>query len=635
MGNKMIHTYIITSVMIVILGGVYVSYVRYFKAGSLPSTLSAMTAVLGIIYSSVLIPGIVNLMHVWIVYALCAIVSLSSMYLLRRYQSAALPDTPSVNNIISAYDLLIIAVLLSPFLSSLRTGIIEHIANPALPLSYDVRFYHLPSVIDYWQEHSLWVLRGLYSSYSYAYELLAVFMSIPYGQHWGVVIFHYTVVAYLVIALSSLIKILYKDLPGSSAVWIYVVALTIYSMHLIVPISFQQIGKNDLFQGACIAGSMAYLLLIVEQDAHTSAVRSRNLWLLLALSYGLALGTKPTAILYGPIYAVIIILAQRRKSDVSHTGAKGVLLAAVSIVTIFGGFWLLRNLVAYGSLSPVELGWQKTIYANFDNPRLWEFERQVAKLIAISLAPLPYYIIRKLSGHRNTDIRHDRILLIIHLASMAAFIITPHVVFTSGPNKAGWNLRLNMPMVIIAGVYYSAFLVKMHHVISSQLSPRRIAVFALLLGLFLTYGIHRIWGHKNMSYSGDEKPCSAVYTFIQNRYTDRIIYTVGLFPYDLYGKSWSNKVLSGGSIDSLYPPVVGVDRIARAVRSHVPDVIAIGVDPLYSLSINKPETVIAWMERQNHLFQKVYSDEYSDVFILSESIKDSIRENNAPMRLNP
>ena len=105
--------------------------------------------------------------------------------------------------------------------------------EPNAILGWDIVSYHLPAWIEFYQNHSLWSTLGPYQSYSFAFELIGMFLSQGFHAHWGLLIAHLVTLALLVGSISLVCKGIAQSNSGYSLghlISIVVFALGIWSL---------------------------------------------------------------------------------------------------------------------------------------------------------------------------------------------------------------------------------------------------------------------------------------------------------------------------------------------------------------------------------------------------------------------
>ena len=178
------------------------------------------------------------------------------------------------------------------------------------------------------------------------------------------------------------------------------------------------VGKNDIFQAACVLAM--FELLVHAADDVAGAFRLRVF--LASASLALATVTKPTRFAYAPIFVGLCF--RRLRSRGGPVGAPALHSAVIMLVTLLvGSFFYVRNLAVFGSIVNPEILMESvhtSIVDNLKNPRLYTVGVDAVIVLFAACAPLLLYALR---------LRHSAesvfALLTFHVTGLTAFLVTP------------------------------------------------------------------------------------------------------------------------------------------------------------------------------------------------------------------
>jgi hypothetical protein len=448
-------------------------------------------------------------------------------------------------------------------------------------------------------------MEGRYQSYSFGFELIANFFSPLFFAHWNLGVANLFAVMLMLLSICASSTALKRSFPESGNVSVSCAVLAIGLWSWFCGGSIADVGKNDVFMAGCLVSSLAFLLhaSILPHDAKRS---SGAAILMLSVSLGLALATKPTALAFVPFFAVSASLL----ADGS-TGRSGALrtLAFVGIMTAaLGGFWMFRNLVVLGSLSGVSGAWELSMVANFKNPALYEFKRESFLFLIGVAAIIPSIYLLYMCRLRQHPIRPVMFLVMFHVVACLAFVITPHAIFHATLSVSTWKLRLGMPLFVSAALIYSlALSVFAHTIVRAWTSSLKFPAFAAVFAIITAFPI--VMEHRRYDgLAGYEEfkglPRTDVYRWVRALEAPQRIYSAGLKPYGLYGKRWNNRVRYDGHSG------ISVQHLEAVIKEFKPDFIFISVDPdEWIESAEKPATIMDWFLQHSVFFEEVFCDE--------------------------
>ena len=502
-------------------------------------------------------------------------------------------------------------------------------------LPWDAVSYHLPALVDFIQQRSLWSLNVPYQSYSFGYELIAGFPSFFFQDHWGFALANTFSIAFLLLSLFWVIRAILKPVAQSSATSLvlscFLLSTGIWAW--LFSASMRAVGKNDIF--ACASLLMAFGLLLEYATPRTAPLRPRlGLLALASLSLGLGIATKPTVLAYIPLFALIVW------ASVFHTGpsslhnfasALGGFKKALCFVLgslLVGGFWYVKNLIAYGKLYDPKLAdtFGQSLIANLKNPDLYNPEGGYIILFFASCIScfLPLVMLRG-TGKSGGRLHPLLLLLLFQLNSLVAFSVTPWAIFHF---EKTWDLRLGMPFFTLSAI--SASLAIVCFCKSPYGQRKRLLAFGIVACAAIMSVVMPIW-RNNRSVRGlpgyeDVKhfPKTNAYSWVQGLKKPVRIYAAGLRPYGLYGRNWQNRVFFDLHSSQLKDDLASRERIVAVIKLFRPDLIAISVDPHEGSGSEKP-SIIDWLKSQR-FFHEVYNDDTVSIFEIEGGWQEWLQE---------
>jgi len=580
----------------------------------LPPVLTSCIVSSGLVYLSFLIPGALGILYMPVIYSTFIALALLVLLLLHRFKPCEFLAQIEVSvTSFFEYILILIGLLAAhPLLRQINISWPWALRHPNENLGWDTVSYHLPGLIEFLQKHSLWSLDGPYQSYSYCFEILGNYFSMPFHTHWGLILADCFAVFLLIISVGIIARTLICKFPlHRGAGWLSCCVLTVGIWVNVHSDSIGDIGKNDVFMAACLMAALAFLLEFTN-DESGSTPRRVSLLLLIGTSAGLALATKPSALAFVPFFAFAVCLeALMRKKGLSNAFlAAGAILGLSGLL---GGFWLVRNLVVYGQLSAVQSGWDSSLFSNLCNPALYEMKTGSRRFLLGLLATIPAFFFVVIAWRKKQKILPFIFLLFFHITACVAYAMTPHAIFHGDLNSSVWKLRLGMPLFVSAAIIISLSAVYGCALFTSWrgwLKSVALSTAVLCVVLALQY-----YWQKNPSVglSGYEVVHglseTEVYKWVQKQHAPMRIYSAGLRPYGLVGRNWDNALFYDLHSTESEPLNKGITRIVAVVQRFKPDLILISVDPHTNQgSVKKPE-VIDWIKEHPDYFEEVFCDD--------------------------
>lgn len=606
-----IATSVVFAAICAVILAVWIRVFRLARLMAMPSALSACIAVAALLYVSWLLPGAVGVMYTPVVYGV--FVMLSVVFLAGRPKLQGTGVCDSCARFVYEFRLtgvdlgmLFSALLFSrELITYARYRWLASIIDPGWYLAWDAVSYHIPGFVEFWQNHSLWSMEGRYQSYSFGFELIANFFSPLFFAHWNLGIANLFAVMLMLLSISASSSALKRSFPDSGNISVSCGVLAIGLWSWFCGGSIADVGKNDVFMSGCLVSSLAFLLQasILPHDAKRS---SGVAILMLSVSLGLALATKPTALAFVPFFAVSASLLAG-----GSTGRSGALrtMAFVGIMAAaLGGFWMFRNLVVLGSLSGVSGAWELSMAANFKNPALYELKRESLLFLIGIAAIIPGMLLLYMCKARRTPVRPVLFLVLFHVVACLAFVITPHSIFHATLAETTWKLRLGMPLFVSASLIYSiALSVFAHEIVRAWTSKLNILALAVVFAIIMVLPI--VMEHRRYDgLAGYEEfkglPRTDVYRWVRALEAPQRIYSAGLKPYGLYGKRWNNRVRYNGHSR------ISVQHLEAEIKAFKPDLIFISVDPdEWIESDEKPGALLDWFRQHSVFFEEVFCDQ--------------------------
>ena len=229
-------------------------------------------------------------------------------------------------------------------------GLAFLLARSAFPVAgTDAMAFHLPTVVRWIQTGSLWEAVELQpelssGAYPHTGNLMYLVAMLPWSSGWTARYVGVPFLALAAVGIYALARALGAARPTS------VLAAAAVCATYAVAGPALDVAMVDVHFLAWFTAGAVFLLRWIGS-------RGRRDLVLAGLGLGLALGTKWYALPYVPVVLLVwsaaLLLAGRARREVGRA------LVGVSVLTVaIGGFWLLRNLVAFGNPlqpSPVRL----------------------------------------------------------------------------------------------------------------------------------------------------------------------------------------------------------------------------------------------------------------------------------------
>lgn len=588
------------------------------------------------LYLPTLLSGVINKLSGIYVYSFTIFFCICLLYVVRNHKiTVSCVQNDSSPFVIKLSDLPLIGVgliLLAPLLTLLYDLPLS-LTDKNIWLPWDTVSYHLPAMIEYLQNKSLWSIDGPYQSYSFAFELIANYGNLWFPSHLGLIFGNILGVLYLFISVYYLLTILLKTRCISdhySIVSIFILAIGLWV--LIFKNKIFSIGKNDIFQTACILSSFGFILDFIFSQSN-STIRKIFIIIIASCSTGLAIATKPTALAYLPFFSILILYSDKlKKLNSSFLNFKNFSFKYFSLFIVItytvGGFFLTRNLVEFKTINPLSGAWNLSLIANISNVALYEIK--IGGLVFIfSIISVFFWIRPLLSCEQKSSKRMIFVFICFHLICVLAFSVTPHAIFHHTTDWTTWKLRLGLPLfttmvlsTTILFVYFYEIIQKRKKNISYLISFTLISIFLIFILNGYRYPLAGLPHYEVIK----NHPRTSAYKWIQGLSDPVKIYSAGLRPYGLYGTDWRNKVFYDLHTAPLVPTEKGKKRIFAVIKQFKPDFIIISVDPHpYSNGNKKPE-IVTWLESKTYIFSEEFSDSSVSIFRVKDDAESILEE---------
>ncbi|BFM39316.1 hypothetical protein OLK001_12420 [Synechocystis sp. LKSZ1] len=431
------------------------------------------------------------------------------------------------------------------------------------------------------------------------------------------------------ILLCNILKVDNKILLGLSS-------FVLWSLCLSIP-DFQNMlfdfGRNDLLLGFWQLVS----LWCLQQSL--SNLKERKLWLILmGLSLGMGIGTKPNGIyyLFGFIGMMLLPLCTKNIPNKSlKSRSSEIILYVLFPVFIIGGFWYIRNLLKMGTLfksrsSGSLLG--ETIATSLLNPNFYHQDTAIYLFfISVIITLICFFVWAQNCCKFSLAFK---LYTSFNFIAILALIFTP---FSSGyPMGDQWFFKVQLrygiallPITIILILFLlkdfltstfsgSSYAVKILNILDrgiyttsrSKSSFFIISLINLILVVLIITQINiyktpiGLPGFNDVLFLGNV-PSSNIYKWVQANLSNTTIYDVGLRPYGLYGFPFSNHVIyQSDSSGWTY------QKALETIQAFSPKYLVISRDPF---SAKFPED-IQFLINDKNKFQIIYHDHLALVF---------------------
>lgn len=602
-----------------------------------------------ILYLSMVIPGILGVLKPGLV-ILC-LVLMGGPLVWAGFRGAAVahrpgPDGPPLRltrrGYLAVLPLTGLAALAATVPYSWWSNILFHTTLPEISLSrmvsrwfrrmigtanfsfdWDTASYHLPGLMEFLQNKTLWSFEGPYQSYSYGFELITGFsvmmrgmLSVLAGNMLGLLV----AVAVGMLAVRSIGAALITRRLG----WLYAASLTVVLAGITQDVAthpLDQLGKNDMFTGACLLAALGLLLhglTMAEPDTGADAAPGAGRVLTLvasATALALAVASKPNSLAYVPLWAASLgLVLWKRPLTMRQTVA---LLAAAAAVMVSGLLFSIRNLVVFGRLTGniTFTAWDKTIASALLEGTTHGALGADDSLVLIWLCLCTVLMLTLPVMARGARRWAAVLSAVWFLYGLLVFTITPFSLFpgsVSGENVVPpliqWRLAILAFLVagvgITAGIdrIFAAVFTAFQADLTAPGAPaalRPIRRFPYWAAPMAALSVFVVVHHHQRGMPAPQQtvpvPHDLVYDWVAALPSPLRIYSSGLRPYGLYGRKIKHHLfydLNAGALDDL---AYAQKRLIRIRQDFRPDLVILGNDR------GKPgvkQPVVGWLAQQ-------------------------------------
>jgi hypothetical protein len=404
------------------------------------------------------------------------------------------------------------------------------------PLGWDVVSYHLPNAIDYIQAHSLWNLTGSYAYYPGGNELLNLWSMGPLRHEGAIGLTTLTLELGIALTIGLLVRSL---LPINPVLQGLFALLTLAACLYVSPLQAMlfDLGRNDI---TIAFWQVLALWLLIQFDRKPS-----SFWQLsLGICTGMLIGIKPNGAFLALALWVMVGVKQPRSLP-------RIMLPALAI----GGFWYLRNMIAFGRLSPPSQlagAMDLSIVTNLLNPQLYALNAPLLWLIGGFVIAITTLIAKPTAPMK--------LAATWTLVSILGLILTPSGAgYFMGSGKTFLiQLRYGAAIVPFTVLLLGCWIDRLglrwpsfdrftgetnrpSSKLALTIAPLVLTTLALLTTTYKPpLGLP---GYEGIFFPFGKTP-SGLYAWVQGNLRDRTIFSVGPRPLGLYGSNWSNHVIA-------------------------------------------------------------------------------------------
>lgn len=475
------------------------------------------------------------------------------------------------------------------------------------PYPWDVVEYHFPHLVDAVQSGSLWTTVWahfpmgceMFHAWGFSYLRNAALVY-PTHFYFGVLL-----ILFSCLLLQTLCFQNRKTISGTEITAYFILTVLMLILPPLWDMYFNQIGKNDIAMSAFIIAALYYYLQCVLNKSKNAAIL-QNL-LLLGIAIGIASGIKPHGLLYSAFFLGMLLKTVFFNKVPLYS--VGVVFLCVLVLAVFwyvrplimlGGIpeTGMNESIVYNSYKGLNLfinGRENLLFSLsfvfcLIMMVVWhnkDFRMRIANYtlaaaivifcftpfsalnghgIQLRLAPaiIPLVIIISLSTFLHTIVmaggeysscqlneqnsqtyRRGTILAFtsIVLGSVAMIAVSLIGGLESKPRLL-WNIR---GLIIFAFLGASLYIYNSIKAIKDyKFNISRSFLYVIVFFIVITALILQILSYKQPDDLVGYNENTAVYTYVYRNIQGKTLYVLGLRPYGLYGKEFSNKVVYGG-----------------------------------------------------------------------------------------
>lgn len=532
--------------------------------------------------------------------------------------------------------------------------------SPAAELGWDAVSYHLPGLIEFIQSHTFWTFEGPYQSYSFGFELIYGLSTLFCHSHWGVVIGHGLSVILMILSTTYVAGQLLDALNECgiekiNRIMVHLVVQAIWA-GLIFRTSLDGVGNNDVFEAAMLVSAFGFFLDFSRRSCDQVGART-SLLLLGAMSFVLALATKPPALAFAPLFALMVLTKSAQNRFGLTLGISETLRAApwIAAIMAIGTFFLWHNIPKFGGICDPALasGFRDTLLHHLRDPRLLKPNFGEAVFFSSGISLIFVWALWKLCTKQAGAGATTSFLWLagLYVTGAAAFAYTPFGVIPDyDANKLTCLFfQDRKAMVMYMAVAFSLALsvgVWCAKYIRTSAAPEEIkdtkqlslvipaSICATILCCLLAF-VPAInwWWHRDwpIGLAGYETvkglPRTKIYQWVQNLNASERIYASGLRPYGLFGRDYEHRLFY-----DLHSHILDTEhesRLLSVLDQFHPDLVLISVDPHpYTGGPHKPQ-LVEWMKEQP-CFVQVYEDETVTGFRVTSGWREALQKYKLP-----
>lgn len=475
------------------------------------------------------------------------------------------------------------------------------------PFPWDVVEYHFPHLVDAIQTGSLWTT--IWAHYPMGCEMFHAWGFVFLRNDALVYTTHFFISAVFIFFSCSILYLLcFQDNEIISGKEI-IAYLTLIMMLLLCPplwdMQFNQIGKNDIAMSAFIIAAL-YFFLQSLNNASTSETFWPNL-LLIGISLGISSGIKPNGMLYSifflamlfkasfdkkvPWYSVgvvglcilflagfwylrpLIMLGTIPPAGVDQTvvynlkrglklfisGRENLLFSSsVAFCLIMGVIWHKKDFRM--RLANYSLAASLAIFCITPFSALNKTDMQlrlapaiIPLAIIIAMATFLNLIMRPSEGNKASQLSKPNVwtyrraifmACVLFVLSTVAMMSIPLISGLATKPRWAWNLRGLIVIGVLVGslsLYNSTQAFKDY-----KFNIFRRFLYVMVFFIVIITMITQIIFYKPSGDLPGYNENTTVYRWVYQHIHNKTIYMIGLRPYGLYGKDFSNRVIYGG-----------------------------------------------------------------------------------------
>ncbi len=431
--------------------------------------------------------------------------------------------------------LALIGLLLALPIAPMLTELLQQVRQ-VYPLGWDVVSYHLPNAIDYIQAHSLWSITGSYAYYPGGNELLNLWSMGPLRHEGAIGLTTLTLELGTALTIGLLVRSL---LPINPVLQGLFALLTLATCLYVSPLQAMlfDLGRNDI---TIAFWQVLALWLLIQFDRNPS-----SFWQLsLGICTGMLIGIKPNGAFLALALWVMVGIKQPRSLP-------RIILPALAI----GGFWYLRNMIAFGRLSPPNQlagAMDLSIVANLLNPQLYSLNAPLLWLVGGFVIAITTLVTKPTAPMK--------LVATWTLVSILGLMLTPSGAgYFIGSGKTfliqlRYGAAIVPFIVLLLGCWldrsgfrgpaldrFTGETNRPSSKLALTIAPLILTTLALLTTTYKPpLGLP---GYEGIFFPFGKTP-SGLYAWVQGNLRDRTIFSVGPRPLGLYGPNWSNRVIA-------------------------------------------------------------------------------------------